>query len=249
MSSPAFFWSHEQRDLSWIVCNIARNPLKLGVYPCIASSFAILHRFFREPIRPSPPDMGILLTAAVFLACKIEDQFRPLVMIFRELSGALQRIESRVPREHIIALFGDRDYGKCELTDGEFRQIGLIEIEYLNALQWNLQIDLPFRHMPRITNPPADGSAQPDERQWKVVQDFCLIMKDERYLDFTPELSAAVVVSRCFEDQALPASVTEWLETVRTKSPAQFASLRERIAEQAAKCVQVGRQGECDMRG
>jgi hypothetical protein len=248
MSSPPFFWTPEQRDISWIACNIARIPLKLGVSPCIASAFAILHHFFREPIRPAPPDMGILLTAALFLACKIEDQFRPLPMIFRELSGALQRIESRVPRDRILALFGDRDYGRCDLTDCELRQIGVIEIEYLNALRWNMHIDLPFRHMPRITSTPAAVHPQTDERQWKVVQDLCLIMKDEGYLDFPPELSAAVVVSRYFDEQSLPPAVAQWLEGVRTGHPRQFESLRERVAEQAAKCVQVGRTCECEVR-
>jgi hypothetical protein len=247
MATTPFFWSPEQRNLGWIACNIARKPLKLGVCPCIAFAFAILHRFFRQPIRPAP-DMCLLLTAALFLACKIEEQFRPLATIFRELSGAFQQLESRVPRDQILALFGDRNYGSCELTDCEFRHIGLIEIEFLNALQWNMCIDLPSRHMPRITSIPAELPAQAEARQWKTVQDLCLIMKDDNYLDFPPELSAAVLVSRCFEDLAMPPRVAEWLETLKAKYPTQFISLRQRVAEQAALCVQVGRQCECEMR-
>jgi hypothetical protein len=243
MAGVPFFWSEAQRDLGWIVSSIARKGLKLAITPCIASAFAILHRFFHEPIRPDPPDLCILLTSAIFLACKIEDQYRPVVMIFKELSSALQTVQCRVPRGQIIALFGDRAYGNCELSDPELKQIGLIEIEFLNALQWNMSIDLPFRHVHRIDSE-FRAKVKPreplDARLNNVVRDLCLIMKDAEYLDFPPELSAAVAVSRCFADMELPESVGGWIEQMKTQNPEQFKRVFERVAGLAALCVQSG---------
>jgi hypothetical protein len=241
METIPFFWSAEQRDIGWIVSSIARKGLRLAITPCIASAFAILHRFFHEPVRPDPPDMCILLTSAIFLACKIEDQYRPLAMVFKELSGAIQMVQCRVPKERVAALFGEREYGSCELTEIELRQIGLIEIEFLNALRWDMVIDLPFRHVHRINSEfraKVDTQGPLESRLNNVLRDLCLIMKDPEYLDFPPELSAAVAVSRCFSDLELPESVGEWIKAVKARNPDRFATIFERVAALAAMCVQ-----------
>jgi hypothetical protein len=246
MSQVPFFWSAQQRDLGWIVCSIARKGLKFPI-TCTASAFAILHRFFREPIRPDPPDLCILLTAAVFLACKIEDQYRAVGLIFKELSSALHTVQCRVPKEQILALFGDREYGNCELSDSELQIIGLIEIEFLNALRWEMHIDLPFHHVHHIDTDlraKINVYGPLDARLNNVLRDLCLIMKDPEYLDFIPELSAAVAVSHCFKDVELPENMGNWIEEMRSRNPEQFAKVFERVNGLAALCVQSGRGSE-----
>jgi hypothetical protein len=243
MERSHFFWSVEQMDIGWLVSSVARKGLRLAITPCIASAFVILHRFFHQPVRPDPTDMCILLTSAIFLACKIEDQYRSLRSIFKELSSALQLVQCCVPKEKVNALFGKREYGNCELTDVELCQIGFLELEFLNALNWDLQIDLPFRYMSRNDDEfrAKVGPDVPlDIKLSNVLRDLCLIMKDPEYLEFPPELSAAVAISRCFAGIELPDTVGSWIVKVRAENPPQFGKIFDRVSRLASMCVQSG---------
>jgi hypothetical protein len=243
MSQSAAPWSTEQRDMGWIVASIARRELRLSIFPCIAASYVILHSFFRHRVGPASCDMCLLLTAALFLACKIEDCFRPLDRIFKEISNGLKTIQCRVPKDRIEYLFGKREYGSCELAESEYGQIGLLEIEFLNALSWNLKIDLPCAYVNDVKSGFSELAGRQsglEEKFENVLRDLCLVMKNENYLDFSPAVVAAACLSHSFAGMALPEQIVAWIEKFQSANPETFAAVLHVVTTQSCMCVPMG---------
>jgi hypothetical protein len=187
--------------------------------------------------------MCLLLTAALFLACKIEDCFRPLDRVFKEISNGLKTIQCRVPKDTIEHLFGKRQYGSCDLTENEYGQIGLLEIEFLNALSWNLKIDLPFAYVNDIRSDFSELVGRQsglEERFGNVLRDICLVMKSDNYLNFSPAVVAAACLSHSFAGMTLPEQIVAWIEKFKSGDPETFATVLHIVATQACMCVPVG---------
>jgi hypothetical protein len=177
------------------------------------------------------------MAAALFLACKIEDCYRPLKLIWKSLLEAFTTIQCRVPASVIFTLFGARDYTNIELIEADCFKIVSAEIEFLNSLNWDLHIDLPFRHFENMRNCFSELIQENrliiEDRFNSVLRDLCLLLKNQRYLDFSSEVCAAVGISHSFENIKLPAEVSVWIERVASNNCEAFVSALDLLRQQA----------------
>lgn len=235
-------WSEMHRSCAWVVISFSRRDLSLTISPCIASAFVLLHKYYNDPYHKDEP-LYLLLTSALFLACKIEDTYRSLKHIFAALSKCITTISQKITIDRAKKLFGDRDYTVSELSSYEMHQVALCEIHLLNSIEWNMEIDLPFNHFndakPAFESLPQNENL--DARFNAVLRDLCLIMKDKQYLQIPPPVSAAVSIQHCFSGTTLPQSTSDWIEQLKNQHPNEFEIAFQIIQNEGPKCVPISK--------
>ena len=185
----------------------------------------------------------MLLTSSLFLACKIEDFYRPLDSIFKELANCISALQQRVPNKAIVNALGERDYSNHELTSSEVAQVANIEIDLLNAIGWNLSIDMPFMHI----NMHKDifegvGSQQCIDKLMNVIiRNLCLVVKSIDYLSYDIEIATIAAVFHGFNimECPIPPNVGNWIQTSKARDEEQFKRIYLTICEKAEKCVKI----------
>ena len=233
-------WTDEQRTMGWIVISAARRNLRLSISPCIASAFIILHRYYRTK-RKRSHRLYLLLVSALFLSCKMEDTYRALATIFQEVVGILVKVLGKMKPAKGVELFGERNFSDPVLSLAEIREISMIELELLNALDWRLEIELPFQHFNEIkpllgelVEKIGDGVEKLFDL---VLRDLCLIVRAQEYLDIPPAVSAAVSVAHSFANHVLPEKIALWVETQKRENPMAYDKAERIITVNAPGCV------------
>lgn len=238
----AIKWSEKQRSCAWIAISFARKDLNLAISPCIASAFVLLHKYYNDPSHKDEP-LYLLLVSSLFLSCKIEETYRSMKLIFAALSKCITTISKKITLDGAKKIFGDRDFTVPELSSYEMREIALCEIHLLNSIEWNMNIDLPFNHF-NNAKPAFESLAQNENlnpRFEAVLRDLCLIMKNEKYLQIPPPVSAAVSIQHCFAETTLPKTTSDWIEQLENQYPDEFEIAFQIIEKEGPKCVPISK--------
>ena len=116
---------------------------------------------------------------------------------------------------------------KTSLTEDEFREVCAIETEFLLALEWKTNVELPFDHFAEIRHYLEEvraefGDGVLEERLAAVLQDVAVIMRSGRYLDIPPLSTAAAAVAHSFTGIGLPDGLCLWIEKCRSENPDAF---------------------------
>lgn len=218
-------WTAEQRQVGWVALSSSRRGLKLAISPSIASSYYCLHHFFRLE-EHNDYDLYILLISSLFLSCKICDTYRPLKIIYREFAKVCHDLRKHVPLQKIKGIFGDKDFEKGELSIDEALIVGKCELELLKAVNWNMEIDLPFKHFMqhkyvfcKIKSPKPNCL---DRICSLIMHDICLTIQNEHYLEFPPLTIAAAAMKHACKSVVMPSEAEYWIQSVEQSDPKLF---------------------------
>jgi hypothetical protein len=204
-------WNDERRRIVWCLICKARRPLRLEIDPIIASAFIILQRYFRSTDE-SAYELFILMIAALFTACKAAGNFRPMTLVY----GELTRICQCAPSVKIRSLLGDREVTQgYPVPDSDaIVQITRAEVDLLRSINFNFDIDTPFVHFERWKQTLI--AAIPDEDLIRlcnsILVDICLMICSAAYLDVPPEVAAAAATAHNADTAILPAETVAWIE-------------------------------------
>lgn len=207
-------WTDEQRRIVWTLISKARRGLQIEISPIVASAFIILQRYFRSSDDCSY-ELFILMVAALFTACKAADNFRPIHVVYAELS----RICQSAPSMKIRSLLGDRDQGNQLIDPMDLVAITRAELDLLKSIDFNFDIDTPFVHFDKWKQ--TLMMAMPNEEFIRlcnsVIIDICLMICSSFYLDIPPEVAAAAAAAESANQDILPAETWEWMRKVKEK--------------------------------
>ncbi|KAH0794535.1 Cyclin, N-terminal domain containing protein [Histomonas meleagridis] len=181
------------------------------------------------------------MNASLFTACKAADCFRPIQVVYRELS----RICQSAPSAKIRSIMGDRDTQSTEIDQRDFLQITQAELDLLKSIDFDFDIDTPFTHFNRWKQTLID--VVPDEAIMQlcnsIIIDICLMICSAFYLDVPPEVAAAAATEDSLKTQIIPAETLEWLNSVKAKYGQEVFTLAiESIACEKRKTATIPRQ-------
>lgn len=205
-------WTDEQRRTMWCLICKARKGLQVEISPIIASAFVILQRYFRNP-NDCCYELFIIMVAALFTACKAADCFRPMQVVYSEIS----KICRTAPSIKIRSILGDRnDQTNQELMNQDLVKITQAELDLLRSIDFNYEIDTPFVHFEKWKQTlkaqiPNEGFIQLCNN---IIVDICLMLCSAFYLDVPPEVAAAAATAESCTD-VVPVETLEWLKNVR----------------------------------
>lgn len=215
-------WTDEQRRTVWCLICKSRKGLNVEISPIIASAFVILQKYFRSQ-EDCSYELFILMTAALFAACKAADSYRPMQAIYQELSQICQQ----APSIKIRKILGDRADNPIINTQ-DLIQISNAEIDLLRSIDFNTEIDTPFIHFEKWKQNLM--VAIPDESIIRlcnaVIVDICLMLCSAFYLDVPPEVAAAAATADTLGERSSVISIEalEWFRQVKEKyGPEVFA--------------------------
>jgi hypothetical protein len=232
-------WNDEQRRIVWCLISKARRPLQVEIDPIIASAFIILQRYFRNTDE-SAYELFILMVAALFTACKAAGNFRPMKLVY----GELTRICQCAPSIKIRSLLGDREVTQEYPVpdDAAIVQITRAEVDLLRSIDFNFDIDTPFVHFERWKQTLV--AAIPDEALIRlcnsIIVDICLMICSAAYLDVPPEVAAAAATAHSADTAILPAETVAWMNTVRENYGTElFALAMESIRAEKVRTAPI----------
>ena len=234
--SEGVLWNSQHRHYGWIVLASSRRELRLSISPCIAGAYAILHRYFRSThVKSRRP--YLLLTTSLFLSCKTADAYRSLAAVFRAIAGCIVQLQSRVGYDTIQETFGCRDFSDSVITPGEIAEVSSIELDFLNAIDWNPKIQLPFDYFAEIRGQLSDltsvlGGDAMCRILHSVLRNICVILCDERYLDLPPSVSAAAAVQHGLREIPIPPKIGKWINEQRCRCPSAFTCAMNIVTHQ-----------------
>ena len=209
-------WTDEQRRTVWCLICKARRGLQVEISPIIASAFIILQRYFRQS-DDCCYELFILMAAALFTACKAADCYRPIQIVYAELS----RICQSAPSMRIRSLLGEREgqEGNTLINPEDLLAITRAELELLRAIDFNLEIDTPFTHFERWKQTLVARIPNEDFIRLcnSVIVDICLMICSGFYLDVPPEVAAAAATEESVDMGVIPRDTFEWLKSVKEK--------------------------------
>ena len=228
-------WTDEQRRIVWCLICKARRGLQVELSPIIASAFIILQRYFRQSDKCSY-ELFILMVAALFTACKAADCYRPIEIVYAEIT----RICQSAPCMKIRSLLGEREgqEGNAVINAEDFVAITHAELELLRSIDFNLEIDTPFTHFERWKQTLV--AMIPNEELIRlcnsVIVDICLMICSGAYLDVPPEVAAAAATEESVNMAVVPRETFEWVMSVKEKYGQQLFDLAvESISEEKRK--------------
>lgn len=241
MSSPKT-WTDEQRQIGWIALSYSRRGLRLTISPCIASSYYFLHNFFLVE-NHRDYDLYILLVSSLFLSCKIEDLYRPLKLVFREFAKSCVEMRKHVPIQKQKHIFGDRDFLMEELSPEEALLVGRCELDLLNAVNWKLEIDLPFSHFNDhkyiFCQLGLPNSNAIEHICNFILRDICLIIKNVHYLEIPATSIAAAAMKHACLSVVLPSDAEQWVQSVEQTNPEKFQLAFRILQENVPQCAPI----------
>ena len=236
-----YTWTKEQRDYGWNLICISRQLIQIHIYPTITRSYIFLHYFFNQK-EHKPYDFYILLLSSLFLSCKISDFYRPLKYLFKtflKCCAATQKFVSTKKQKEIL---GDRDFSEnAELTNDEFLIIGQCEIDLLNAINWHMHPIIPFDYFncPE-RNLLGDKTDDLTVNCHKIMQDICLMIKHQNYLQFHPPAIAAAATLHSFS-QPLEGKLKQWVEEQQQIYKDEILTIFHIIVEETQNLVPVNK--------
>jgi hypothetical protein len=212
-------WTDEQRRIVWCLICKARRGLQVEISPIIASAFIILQRYFRSSDECCY-ELFILMVAALFTACKAADCFRPIQVVY----GELTRICQAAPSLKIRGIVGPR---LAVIDSRDVVQVTRAELDLLRSIDFDFDIDTPFVHFDRwkqtlIASMPNEGLVRLCNA---VIVDICLILCSAAYLDVPPEVAAAAATEGSLGQGVVPADTFRWLSSVEEKYGKQLFDL------------------------
>ncbi|EAX89354.1 hypothetical protein TVAG_144020 [Trichomonas vaginalis G3] len=208
-------WSDDQRRTVWTLISKSRINLKLELSPIIATAFIMLQNYFKNTDE-CPYRLFILMTAALFTSCKSQNSYRPMQMIYDELS----RICRSAPSTIIRSLVGPDTLGaEGQMPQEHLEQITHAELDLLKAIDFNVHFELPFTHFERWKS--NLQSHIPNENFIRicngVIVDICLVLCSKFYLDLPPEVAAAAATKDSIGEENLSPETCQWIEEVLLK--------------------------------
>lgn len=208
-------WTDDQRRTVWTLISKSRINLKLELSPIIATAFIMLQNYFKNT-DDCPYRLFILMTAALFTSCKAQNSYRPMQMIYDELS----RICRSAPSSIIRSLVGPETLSADgHMPQEHLEQITHAELDLLKSIDFNVNFELPFTHFERWkTNL---QSHIPNESFIRicngVIVDICLVLCSKCYLDLPPEVAAAAATQESIGQDNLSPETAQWIEEVLAK--------------------------------
>ena len=175
------------------------------------------------------------MVAALFTACKAADCFRPIQVVYTELT----RICQSAPSMRIRSILGDRENQiQSEIDPRDLIQITQAELDLLRSIDFNIEFDSPFTHFERWKQ--TLQAQIPNENLIKlcntVIVDICLMLCSAFYLDVPPEVAAAAATAESLCTDVIPAETFEWLRSVKEKyGENTFELARQSISEEKRK--------------
>ena len=207
-------WTDAQRRTVWTLICKSRIALKLELSPIIATAFVILQKYFQNT-EECPYKLFIMMSAALFTACKAANSYRPIEMIYKELS----RICRSAPPSLVRSLAGTDTIGDQEITPEQLEEITRAELDILQSIDFDLNFELPFEHFERWKNNLQANI--PNENFIKicnqVIIDICLVLCSKFYLELPPEVAAAAATQDTLSNFDVTDETVEWFEDVRQK--------------------------------
>ena len=198
----------------WTLICKARIGLKLELSPVIATAFVILQNYFKNE-EDCPYKLFVLMTAALFTSCKATNTYRPLEMIYNELS----RICRTAPSTLIRSLVGNDQTGSTAMGAPQLEEITRAELDILQAIDFNVNVELPFSYFEKWKM--RIQSHIPNEYFVRicngVIIDICLIICSRFYLDLPPEIAAAAAAKESLGDELITEETAKWFDEVQEK--------------------------------
>lgn len=202
-------WTEDKRRMVWFLISSARQGLGISIDPIVASAFIILQKYFRGEF-DNEYDLFILMSAALFASCKINEVFRSASDIIRELYKLCVRSRSKLINQIVSKHCVYPDY---TVAGQDVSLVLTAEIDLLRAIDFVNKIDLPFAHFDKWKKSMIEQALM-DQNFIKlcnnVMLDICLLICSCYYLDVPPEVAAAAAASRTFGND-------EWVISVRQK--------------------------------
>ena len=207
-------WTDAQRRTVWTLICKSRIGLKLELSPIIATAFIILQKYFQNTDE-CPYKLFILMSAALFASCKAAQSYRPIEMIYKELS----RICRSAPPSLVRSLAGTDMIGEQDITNEELEEITRAELDLLQSIDFDVNFELPFQHFERWKE--NLQSKIPNENFIKicnqVIIDICLVLCSKFYLELPPEVAAAAATKETLSNFIITDETAEWFDDVRQK--------------------------------
>lgn len=226
MKKNSVLWDSNHREISWTVLMFSRKGLNLTTSPTIVSAFILLHHYFQKNTSTSY-DLYMLLTSSLFLACKIEDMFRPMNLIFLEFTKSCVILRSHFSDKLMRMTLGNRNYENSDLAANEITQISQIEIEILNSIKWNMNISIPFTHYNAhrkiISTLPVSQNVINNIDSGTLIN-LGKIVKDPKCIHISDEASAAAAFYISFQKNLQETKTIAWINDVKERLADDFES-------------------------
>jgi hypothetical protein len=205
-------WNDEQRRVVWCLICKARRGLQIEISPIVASAFVILQRYFRSS-DGCPYELFILMVAALFTACKASDCFRPIQVVYAELT----RICQSAPSHKIRSILGERV--TSQVCSGDLLEVTRAELDLLRSIDFDFAIDTPFTHFEKWKQ--RLMQLIPNDEFFRlcnnIIVDICLMLCSAAYLDVPPEVSAAAAAAGYVDHAVIAAKTIQWLQEVQER--------------------------------
>ena len=102
-------------------------------------------------------------------------------------------------------------------------EICSLEVDFLNSLEWDTHIELPFEHVNKHW--PA-LLRRHDEHQTErldcIIRDISFLLCSEHYLDLPPSCIASAVLSHHLSGVCVPVSISTWVSSEQDSHGEEF---------------------------
>jgi hypothetical protein len=209
-------WSELHRHISWSLLTYSRGRLKIGLDTCVATAFMMVHNYFLVK-QSSPYSLFIILVTALFSSCKMNENVRTMQQIYSELLNCCRDASNRIGLQRLIDNLGRDNFDNCAMTAAEVNEVGLCELDLLEANGFNMKIDLPFKHTDQFVNP-YYGQLPPEVLgpvKNKLVMNICKLLCYQKTAEMPACVLAVAATKNAFgEICAIPHETESWMMRV-----------------------------------
>lgn len=207
-----------QRRIAWAVMSHSRFQFDLPIHPYFDTATVLLHNYAAS-VETTPYSFVILMVTALSVSLKQLEMPRANNTIFKEILRGLEEITTNMKPEQYQSIIGQTDFTYHPMTDAESKAYGDCEIDLLSSVNYNLDFDLPYRHIVRNVEPYIN--LIPNVQAQKMVlnsitQKICSIHISICKIPFPTEMVAVYVTILSFHDIQIPTPIKEWIDQVHS---------------------------------
>ena len=221
-NNPMEIWSEYNRHKFWLLLTRMRLFLALEIHPQIVSAFTILHKYLQEKTS-TPYSVTILVVTSLFVATKATETPRLMKVIFNAFLQSAKDIYQKFSKdENFLNFLGFSDFTPREMTVEEIKQVNSCEIDLLSAINFQLDLKLPFSHLKRIVEPFLDSCEKKMkyELTTEIHKGICISLLSTIGSQMDPSIIAAAAVFNGFTTQniQIPPDIESWIAELSTKA-------------------------------
>ena len=212
-------WDEEHCKATWLVMLRMRYSYSLDVDPCISSAFILLQKYILSSNHVDY-NLYILVITAFLVSCKNNEVRCDIRDLYTSFALCCQEYFQIFSESRLAEIFQLPDIGtRNEITDEEEQLVTKCELDFLESLNYETDVDLPYFYLKEHIYPHVNFGSEKENSDFKMNLEkiASAFIPTVNFFKVPPQVIACISAMSVYKSRGkeIPAELKQWFQDVK----------------------------------